>query len=107
MTTYQRNKIDEYFSLVNVGDFIYAGHLKSKLGIDIKKAYEILEELKEDGFLTNLYEVYCTNCSRSKGLFLNSIKDFKEDMCCEFCDYELKPLEDLIVLYKVVSVCKE
>lgn len=97
-------KCNEYFSTIVLGDLIYAGHLKSKLYIDIKTSYMLLEELKSLGFLINFYEVYCNSCSKSKGVFLKEISDFKIDSCCDFCNHELDPLKDVIVLYKVVAI---
>jgi hypothetical protein len=107
LTPYQQKKIDKFFSVQKVGDKIYAGYLKSIIFVDIKVAYNILEELKNQKFLRNVYEVYCTNCSKSKGIFLNSINEFTEDMYCEFCNKQLcnnepmSPLDNLIVLYEV------
>lgn len=97
-------KCDEYFSCIKEADFIYAGQLKSKLAINIKTAYEILEELKEQGFLVNVYEVYCFGCDKSKGVFLDSIEEFNPDFHCDFCDNRLSIYENIIVLYKVIKV---
>lgn len=64
----------------------------------------MLEELKSKGYLTTIYEVYCNECSRSKGIFLNSISEFNEDYCCDFCNKQLNPMDNLIVLYKVIEL---
>lgn len=101
MSEYQRKKCRTFFSIQKTGDFIYAGHLKSKLCINIKEAYLILEELKRMGYLKTIYEVYCS-CGHSKGIFLESITDFDTDWCCDWCNRNLNPMEDIIVLYKVV-----
>lgn len=93
-----------FFSVLKVGDYVYPGHLKSKLAIDIKTAYKILEELKKQGYLTNLYEVYCFECNKSKGIFLDSLEKFELDWYCDFCGKSLSLGEDVIVLYKVVKV---
>lgn len=86
-----------------MGDYIYAGNLKSKIATDIKTAYHILEELKEQGFLTNLYEIYCFDCNKSTGIFLDSLVDFGDDRYCDFCNKHLS-LDNIIVLYKVISI---
>lgn len=64
----------------------------------------MLEDLKEQGFLSNIYEVYCFDCNKSKGIFLDSITSFSPDMCCDFCGKELTLEENIIVLYKVICL---
>lgn len=104
LTPYQQKKCDEFFAVLKEGDYIYPGHLKSKIVIDIKSAYNILEELKEQGFLKNLYEVYCFDCNKSKGIFLDSLEQFNPDLYCDFCGKSLSLDENIIVLYKVVRL---
>lgn len=104
MTPYQQKKSEEYFSILRPGDYVYPGHLKSKLVIDIKEAYYILEELKKQGYLRNLYEIYCFDCNKSKGIFLDSLEQFDPDLYCDFCGKKLSIEENIIVLYKVVKV---
>lgn len=104
LTSYQRKQCDEFFSVLKRGDYVYPGHLKSRVAIDIKLAYEILEELKMQGFLENIYEVYCFDCNKSKGIFLESIETFDPDLYCDFCGKHLSLEENIIVLYKVVSI---
>lgn len=104
LTQYQQRKCRDFFSAQKLNDYIYAGHLKSKISVDIKTAYRMLEELKEQGFLSNIYEVYCFDCNKSKGIFLDSITAFNPDMCCDFCGKELNVEDNLIVLYKVISI---
>ena len=104
LTPYQSKKCDEFFSVVQPGDFIYPGYLKSKLCIDIKTAYLFMEDLKKLGFARNLYEVYCMECGKSKGIFLESLSDFNDDFTCDFCNKELSVSEDIIVLYKVLHI---
>ena len=87
-----------------MGDYVYPGHLKSKMAVDIKASYEILEELKTQGFLSNLYEVYCFDCNKSKGVFLESLEEFNPDWYCDFCDRKLTLADNIIVLYKVIKI---
>lgn len=103
LTPYQQKKCREFFLVQKKGDYIYAGHLKSKLSIDITTAYKMLEELKEQEYLSVIYEVYCYSCSRSKGIFLESLSDFDKDGYCDYCGIKLSPFENIIVLYKVIS----
>lgn len=104
LTPYQKKKCREFFSYIKVNDFIYAGQLKSKIVIDIQTAYFMLEELKHQGYLINLYEVYCFDCNRSKGVFLDTIEEFNPDFYCDFCGKHLSVEENIIVLYKVVKL---
>ena len=87
-----------------MGDYVYPGHLKSKIAVDIKVSYKMLEELKKQGFLENLYEVYCFDCNKSKGIFLESLEEFNPDWYCDFCGKKLSLEENTIVLYKVVKI---
>lgn len=104
MNQYQERKCDEFFSVLHPGDFVYPGQLKSKLGIDIKTAYMFMEDLKKMGFAKNIYEIYCTNCDKSKGIFLESLTEFDEDYTCDFCNKTLSVTDDIIVLYKVLRL---
>lgn len=87
-----------------MGDYVYPGHLKSKIAVDIKVSYKMLEELKKQGFLENLYEVYCFDCNKSKGIFLESLEEFNPDWYCDFCGKKISLEENIIVLYKVVKI---
>lgn len=104
MSEYQQKKCREFFCAQKVNDFIYAGHLKSKISVDIKVAYQMLEELKKEGFLSNLYEIYCFDCNKSKGIFLDSVASFNPDLYCDFCQKKLTVEENIIVLYKVIRL---
>lgn len=104
LSEYQQKKCREFFSAQKINDYIYAGHLKSKICVDIKIAYQILEELKNEGFLSNLYEIYCFDCNKSKGIFLDSIASINPDMYCDFCDKNLTVEDNIIVLYKVIRL---
>lgn len=104
LTQYQKKQCDSFFSVIHPDDFIYPGHLKSKLVIDIKTAYLFMEDLKKAGFVKNIYEVYCMECGRSKGIFLDTLTDFDENLTCDFCGSTLSVSKDIIVLYKVLHI---
>lgn len=104
LTPYQQKKCRELFSVLKEGDYVYAGHLKSKISIKIEAAYLMLDELKKQGFLVNLYEIYCFECNKSKGVFLDSLEEFDSDLYCDFCGNHLKVETNIIVLYKVVHI---
>ena len=72
--------------------------------VDIKTAYLFMEDLKKVGFVKNIYEVYCMECNKSKGIFLESLTDFDDNLACDFCNESLSVSDDIIVLYKVLHV---
>lgn len=104
LTPYQRKQCDELFSVIHPGDFVYPGHLKSKLVIDIKTAYLFMEDLKKAGFVKNIYEVYCTQCGRSRSIFLETLTDFDGNFTCDSCNNPISISQGIIVLYKVLCV---
>jgi len=103
LTEYQVKQLSRVMKFWKNGDYIYPGHLKSKLNISIIDAYELLEIVKSMGFIDNVYEVYCRKCSKSKGIFLNTLTSMKEDLSCDFCNHKFGTLEDNIALYKVIK----
>lgn len=103
LTEYQVEKLSKIMKFWKKGDYIYPGHLKSKLNISIIDAYKLLETVKAIGLIDNVYEVYCRKCSKSKGIFLNTLTSMNEDLSCDFCNHEFNSLEDTIALYKVIK----
>lgn len=81
---------------------IYPGMFKAKLNISIECAYNILEFLVSQKILERNYEIYCKNCKKFKGIILRSPSEYKDEMYCDFCNNELAPLEDSIVIYRVI-----
>lgn len=81
---------------------IYPGMFKSKLFISIESAYDILEFLVSQKILERNYEIYCKNCNKFKGIILRTPSEYKSNMYCDFCNNELAPLEDSIVIYRVI-----
>ena len=43
-------------------------------------------------------------CNKSKGIFLESLTDFDDNLACDFCNESLSVSDDIIVLYKVLHV---
>lgn len=103
LTEYQINNLTELLKYKVKGDLIYPGGLKSKLNIDIKKAYIILEDIKEMGYLTNIFEIYCRSCSKSKGIYVHNLSEIPKDIACDFCNHEFNSLDDTIALYRVIK----
>ncbi len=82
---------------------IYPGMFKSKLNIKIAEAYDILDFFKKNNILERNYEVYCKNCHKFKGIIIRTPSEYKSlKMYCDFCNSELSPLEDSIVIYRVI-----
>lgn len=104
LSQYQQNQFNKYISTLKTGNYVYPGMLKSRMNLEIKIVYEILDALRKEGFLSFLYEVYCFNCDRSTGVYLDSLSEFDEDMCCNSCSEKLNVADNLIVLYKVVKI---
>lgn len=103
MSPYQKKKIREYFSCIKVNDYIYAGTLKSKVAISMDVAYKILEYIKKEGYITNIYEIYCFDCDHTKK-FISSITQFKDNTYCDCCGKKLEFDNNIVVLYKVIKV---
>ena len=104
LTELQISRCKTFFSVIHEGDYIYPGSLKSKIFIDVKTAYLIMEELKKQGYVKTIYEVYCRECDKSKGIYFDTINDFNNESACDFCNKDLSPLDDIIVLYKVIHL---
>lgn len=84
---------------------IYPGMFKAKLSISIEVAYDMLEFLVSKKILERNYEIYCKNCNKFKGIIIRTPSEYKTDIHCDFCDEKLVPLEDSIVIYRVI--CNE
>ena len=82
---------------------IYPGLIKSKLGIDIKNTYSILEYFKSSNVLERNFELYCSKCHKFKGKIVRSLNEVPDDCSCDFCDNTFDPLKDTIVIYIVIN----
>lgn len=92
-----------YFQYKVPGDLIYPGTLKSKANLSIDFVYDLLEELRKESYLELMYELYCPTCHKSKGIFLKALTDWAGSKTCDFCNSEIIPLTDSIVLYRVLE----
>lgn len=102
LSKYQINQLRLQAKYWKEGTIIYPGMFKSKLIIDIESAYNILEFLVLHNILERNYEIYCKHCNKFKGIILRSPSEYKDHMYCDFCNKELVPLEDSIVIYRVI-----
>lgn len=102
LTSYQIKKLSEQLKYWKKGTLVYPGALKSKINMNIKDVYDILEKFTKDGTLERNYEIYCTECKKFKGKIVRSLSDIPEDCSCDFCDDPIDPLYDTIAIYRVV-----
>ncbi|MGG0480450.1 hypothetical protein ABE039_20780 [Priestia megaterium] len=102
LTEYQVKQLKKYVELWDEGEYIYPSTLKSKLNVDIVKTYKMLEVMRKMGILQRSYEVYCPNCHRFKGKILTTLTEVDPDLNCDFCNHDFDPLEDTIMIYKVL-----
>lgn len=108
LNTYQIKQLTLQMKYWQNDTIVYPGMFKSKLNIDIEKAYSILEYLKLEKILERNYEVYCKECHRFKGIIIRTPSEYtRTKMYCDFCNSELVPLEDSIVIYRVICDDKE
>lgn len=105
LSKYQQKQLSLQVKHWEKDSIIYPGMFKSKLNIRIEIAYDILEFLVSKRMLERNYEIYCKKCSKFKGIILRTPSEYKSNMYCDFCNNELVPLEDSIVIYRVI--CNE
>lgn len=103
LTPYQTKQFEAYVKQLGKGDYIYPGHLKSKLNMDIKSIYQVLENLRKQQFIESNFEIYCPECHRFKGKIVESLSDIDPDLSCDFCNHQFEPLTDTIMIYKVIN----
>jgi hypothetical protein len=68
----------------------------------MKDVYAVLEAIKDIGLINVNFEVYCFSCNKFTGLAFETIGQLPEYIQCEECFRELNPIEDNIVVYKVI-----
>jgi Fe2+ or Zn2+ uptake regulation protein len=107
LTSHQQHKCINFFAHISKEDRIYPGYLQSRLEIDIQTAYKFLECLKGQGYLKNLYEVYCFECNKNNGKYLESLEQFSPNLCCNFCGKHLSLDSNILVLYKVIKTIED
>lgn len=103
LTDYQTNQLQLSLKHWTKNTLVYPSALKSKLNVEILKMYDMLEDIRAMGILERNYEVYCFKCSHFKGKILKTPTDMPEDLSCDFCNHEFDPLNDTIMIYRVVK----
>ncbi len=70
----------------------------------MNEVYSILEFIKELGIIRTYYEIYCRDCKKSTGIaFFETINQIPEYVECDECFEALDPINDSIVVYRVMS----
>lgn len=88
-----------------INQIIYPSRIKSLLLINYIKVYELLEIIKSLGILKYNYEVYCHKCEKfTDHSILSSINDFPDELYCDSGKHQLNPLEDVILIFKVIKI---
>ncbi|WP_096155702.1 hypothetical protein [Bacillus sp. FJAT-45066] len=101
----QKEALTRLFKLFKPGHYVYPGVLIRELNIGMKVAYQILDLLKENGFLKEFYEVYCPYESKSIGKIYENLldllgDDLKQD--CPECGQTVNIQESNILIYRVI-----
>ena len=101
---FQTNQLKKQLEGFKVGKIIYPATLKTKLNIEILVAYKILDDVAKLGYITPVFEVYCSKCQESNNVIVKNIVDFNEQIGnCNECNHELSFLDDTIRLYRVIK----
>ena len=103
LNRYQTNQLFDFFEVKEVGDFIYPGVLKSRINVDIVDVYRLLEILKDEHFLTPLFEIYCSSCHKTTGKFITTLSEYAGPEECEHCSNQINIFTDSIVLYRIIG----
>lgn len=101
----QKAALTGLFKLFKPGNYVYPGVLIRELNIEMKVAYQILDLLKENGYLKELYEIYCPYESKSIGKLYENLLDLLGDDLNQYCPECGQPIniqENNILIYQVV-----
>lgn len=101
----QQAALTRLFKLFKPGNYVYPGVLIRELNIEMKVAYQILNLLKENGYLKELYEIYCPSESKSIGKLYDNLLDLLGDdleQYCPECGQMINVQENNILIYQVL-----
>lgn len=106
------DKLKELLERYKINEYIYPGTLIRNINIQMKDAYEILDVLEEQGFVTRVYEVICPHENKGAGHIFNSYSELihSNSISCNSCDSLIDPTKYNLVIYKVkrtMGVCKD
>ncbi|WP_215599067.1 hypothetical protein [Bacillus mycoides] len=89
-------------SLYKIDDIIYPGLLIRKLNLKMNEVYIILETIESLNIIERNFEVYCSTGKKSTGAIYRTIRDIPSDLLCEECGKEIDPMEDTIIVYRML-----
>ncbi|MNW58222.1 hypothetical protein D3C74_360700 [compost metagenome] len=101
----QRATLSRIFKMFKPGNYVYPGVLIRELNIQMKVAYQILNLLKENGYLKELYEIYCPSESKSIGKLYDNLLDLLGDnleQYCPECGQLINVQDNNILIYQVL-----
>lgn len=101
----QKATLTRLFSLLKIGNYVYPGVLIRELNIEMRIAYQILDFLKEKGYLKEVYEVYCPYEAKSIGMIYDNLLDLLGDdliQYCPECGQTINIQENNILIYQVI-----
>ncbi|HFD2064454.1 TPA: hypothetical protein ACF2DS_000148 [Clostridium perfringens] len=99
-------KLEELKSLLeiySVGNYLYPGILIAQLDISAIECYKILSLLEEMKIVEKSFEEYCRECKKVNGKIHDSFAEIPEEIYCKFCGRQLDPIDDVIVIYRVIK----
>lgn len=105
LNKHQRATLTRLFTLFKLGNYVYPGVLIREMNIEMNVAYQILDLLKENGYLKELYEVYCPHESKSIGKLYENLLDLLGDdliQYCPACGQTINIQEDNLLIYQIV-----
>lgn len=102
-----KEEIEKFLSFIkwfNKGEYIYPGALIANLDISTETAYQLLRLLEKNNITSKSFEVYCHACREFKGKIFDSFSDVPDEMYCSDCGKKLDPINDTIVIYRIINI---
>lgn len=98
-------RIDQLMSNMQywkIGKDIYPNTIKAIINTDYATVYNVLDKIKDMGILEYRFEIYCGKCDKYLDRRqLKSLNEFPKNLYCDE-NHELNPIDNTILIYKVV-----
>lgn len=95
--------LDKFLVTYKKDDYIYPGALIAKLKIESLLAYKVLRKLEKAKFIRKSFEIYCCDCGEFQGKIYDYFSEIPDKMYCNQCLKRLDPIDDVIIIYKVIE----
>lgn len=69
----------------------------------MEETYSILNEIEKLNHIEKVYELHCPRCKYSTGDIYQRLHEVPVEYFCDHCDNDIKPLDGLIIIYKVIN----